>query len=234
MQVKCSLCGGENEIQPEQKMLFCSYCGSALAIDEGSGPEHLILPHERNERHAREAMTSYLLHRRMPRPKDIRIEFSYIPYLMIEDEKGQMITAPGTAKAPAGTGALPYPPAGNYRFFDEKLAGNEKVAPVTKSVKGVKRILHLPMYRMRYTAAGTTWNASVIGESWQVYADKVPPELPSTLNMQNIIIAACLFTAFLFIGKLGHGWFARFVVILAAASAVVTFFTLRRKITEKQ
>jgi hypothetical protein len=229
MQVKCSLCGGENEIHPEQKMLFCSYCGSALTVDEGSCPEHLILPHERNERHAREALTSYLLHRRMPRPKDIRIEFSYVPYLMIEDEKGQMITAPGTAKVPAGTESLPYPPAGNYRFFDEKLAGNETITPVTQSEKGAMRILHLPVYLIRYTAAGATWNASAIGESWQVYADDFPPEQPSTLKMQNLLIAAGLFAAFLFIGKLGHGWLARFVVILAAASAVFTFFTLRER-----
>ncbi len=234
MQVKCSLCGGENEIQPEQKMLMCSYCGSALAVDEGGGPEHLILPHERNDRHAREAITSHMLERGTQRPRDIGIEFSYVPYLMIENEKGRMITVPGTAKAPAGTGALPYPPAGNYRFFDERLAGKETIIPVKESVKGATRILHLPIYRMRYTAAGKKWNASAIGESWQVYADDYPPEQPSTLNAQNLLIAAALFAAFLFIGKLGHGWLARFVLILAASSAAVTFFTLRRKITEKR
>ena len=159
MQVRCSLCGGENEIQPGQKMLSCSYCGSALAVDGLDGPEHLILPHERSDRLACEALRSFLLSRRMPRPKDIKVDFAYIPYLLVEDEKGRTGTVSGTAKPPAGTGALPHPPAGCYRFFDAESAGTERIVPAAKIEKGTTRLLHLPVYRMRYKIGGRTWNS---------------------------------------------------------------------------
>lgn len=234
MQVECSLCGGENEIHPGQKMLLCSYCGSALAIDGRNGPEHLILPHERSDRYAREELCSFLLTRRMQRPKDIKVDFSYVPFLAVEDEKGQTGTISGAAKPPAGASALPYPPAGCYRYFDEKLAGTEKVAPVTKTDKNTTRILHIPVYRMRYEAGGGTWRATVIGESWQVYADDFPPEQPSTLNVQNVLIAAGLLVAYLFLGKLGHGWLPRFAITFTAAAAGFVFLTLRKRMANNQ
>ncbi|HUV35392.1 MAG TPA: hypothetical protein VMX58_00450 [Patescibacteria group bacterium] len=234
MHVSCSLCGGENEIHPGQKMLLCSYCGSSLAVDALNGPEHLILPHERNDRHAGEELCSFLLARRMPRPKDIKVDFSYTPFLAVEDEKGRAGTIPGSADPPAGASTLPYPPAGCYRFFDEALAGAERIVPVERTENGTTRILHIPVYRMLYTAAGGTWRATVIGESWQVHADEYPPERPSIVNMQNVLIAAGILAAYLFIGKLGHGWLSRFVVTFAAAAMGYVFLALKRKVTEKR
>ena len=232
MKVRCSLCGGENEIQPGQRMLSCAYCGSALAVDGMDGPEHLILPHERSDRLAREALRSFLLSRQMTHPKDIKVDFAYIPYLLIEDEKGRTSTVSGVAKAPAGTGVLPYPPAGCYRFFDVESAGTEKVVPARKVEKGTTRLLHLPVYRMRYEAGGSTYRASAIGESWQVYADELPPEKPSVLNMQNVLLAAVLLVAYLFLGTLGHGWLSRFVITFAAAAAGLVFMTLRKRMVK--
>jgi hypothetical protein len=234
MQVNCSLCGGENEIQPGQKMLFCSYCGSSLAIDGRSGPEHLILPHERNDRNAREALTSFLLTRRMPRPKDIKTDFSYVPFLLVDDGKGGMKTVSGAAKAPAGMGVLGYAPAGCYRFFDEKLAGKERIVPAAKNKTAAARILHLPVYRMRYTAGGASWKASAVGESWQVYAENVPPEQPSTLSLQSLLIPAALFVAFLLLGALGNGWLSRFFITCCAALAGYALLFFRKKVMAKQ
>jgi hypothetical protein len=234
MRVKCSLCGGDNEIHPGQKMLSCAYCGSSLAIDTTTGPEHLILPHERNDRHAREELRSFLVSRRMPRPKDIKIDFTYAPFIVTEDEEGRTSVISGADKPPAGAGVLPYPPAGCYQFFDEALAGKEKITPASKTEKGVTRILHIPVYHFQYGAAGRTWKASAIGESWQVHAEEFPPEQPSTLNMQNVLIAAGFLVAYLFIGKLGHGWLSRFVITFASAAAGFVLLTLKRKVTEKR
>ena len=70
MKVQCNLCGGENEVHPGQEMLFCEYCGSSLALERNGGPEHLILPHERNDKTAGEALRSLLAEKNMARPKD--------------------------------------------------------------------------------------------------------------------------------------------------------------------
>jgi hypothetical protein len=130
MLVKCRHCGGENTVHPGQRMLFCSFCGSALAIERPEAPEHLILPHERNDRNAEEALGSYLLSRKRGKPEVTKRLFGYAPYLLVEDEKG------ATDLVPASDGVetpIPYPPAGNYRFFDESFAGSETVIPLVGS-----------------------------------------------------------------------------------------------------
>jgi hypothetical protein len=126
MQVKCRHCGGENAVHPGQRMLFCSFCGSALAIERPEAPEHLILPHERNDRIAEQALGSYLLSKRRGKPEVTKVTFAFTPYLLVENEKGD------TDLAPASEGvdiSIPYPPAGNYRYFDESLADGERIIP---------------------------------------------------------------------------------------------------------
>ncbi len=232
MQVKCDLCGGDNTVHPGQKMLFCSYCGSALTIEKKKGPEHLILPHKRNDKHAGEALQSWLLSKNRPRPKDVKLEFSYLPFLMMEDEKGRAATiqVPGT---PPIAGNLPFPPAGNYSFFDEALAGNEKVVPFQRVEEGILRILHLPVYTARYSAGGGPWEASIIGESWQMLCDEMPGERDTDLDIKNVLIAAALFTVYLVIGKAAPGLLSRFALIFFAGSLGFLGYFLRMKLVKK-
>lgn len=124
MQVKCRHCGGENTVHPGQQMLFCSFCGSALAIERSEAPEHLILPHKRNDRNAEEALRSYLLLKKRARPQVTKTLFAFSPFLLVEDEKGDtdLVAASGTVET-----SIPYPPAGNYRFFEETLADGETI-----------------------------------------------------------------------------------------------------------
>ena len=130
MLVKCRHCGGENAVHPGQRMLFCSFCGSALAIERTESPEHLILPHKRNDRGAGEALRSYLLSRKRGKPEVLKTDFAFAPFLLIEDENGDtdLVPAPGSMET-----RIPYPPAGNYHFFDDSLADGEKVIPLDGS-----------------------------------------------------------------------------------------------------
>jgi hypothetical protein len=232
MQVNCSLCGGENSIDPGQKMLFCSYCGSALRI-EGGGREHLILPHERNDSHAEDALRSFLLGRNRARPKEMKTEFMYFPFATVEDDSGSTTTVPASDKHVL-PGNVSDPPAGNYRFFDAEPAGKEKVIPVGMEIKGAKRILHLPVYIITYTSGGSSWKAAVIGESWQVVMDELPLERAVTVSARNLLAAAGLFFLYLVIGKLAPGWPGRFALIFSAAAAGFSFFFIRTKVLGKQ
>ena len=229
MLVKCSLCGGENEIHPGQKVLFCSYCGSTLALEDNGGPEHLILPHKRNDRNAEETLRSFLLNKSRARPRDVKVNFQYVPFLMIEDDKGRVRTMPALNKS-AVPDDLPYPPAGSYRFFDETLADEEKVLPVEKSENGTIKILPLPLYQVSYSAGSAEYEAAVIGESWQVLAGELPPESPVTLNMNNVLAAAGLFVVYLFIGKAAPSWPGRLAILLAASTVGITIYYLHGKL----
>ncbi|MCK4236833.1 MAG: hypothetical protein KAX38_06915 [Candidatus Krumholzibacteria bacterium] len=231
MLVKCSLCGGENKIHPGQKMLFCSYCGSALAVEGKEEPEHLILPHKRNDRNAVEALRSFLLFKDSGQLKDVKIDFSYVPFLMTEDEKGQVRTI-AAHKQFAVLDALPHPPAGDYRFFDESLADKEKVLPVEKIDDDTVKILHLPLYHVSYSSGGSSYEATVIGESWQVLSEELPPERSATLNAANILAAAGLFLIYLFIGKSASNWAGRFGLLLVSSTIGFALYCLREKVVK--
>jgi hypothetical protein len=230
MIVSCNLCGGENRVNPGQKMLFCSYCGSALVIQEERLPEHLILPHERNDRGAEEALRSFLLSKKRPRAEIGEIRFTYVPFILAEDEDGETRLAPASKETWA---AIPYPPSGNYRYFDEEFAGDETVVPASAAPKGSDRLLHLPLYRISYKAGPWQGTACVVGESWQVYAYELPPERPEPLNVSYLLIAASLFTLFLFVGRLAPGWPGRFALTMLAAAAGFAFFTIRDKVVRR-
>ncbi len=232
MQVNCRLCGGENSIHPGQEMLFCSYCGSALAVEEDRGPERLILPHDRNDRHAEEALRSFLAARSLASPKDIKLDFAYIPYTMLEDDRGRLFGQPGKDTW-SSLGPLSFPPAGQYRFFDESLAGEEKVFPLDEDagiLAQAARILFLPVYRVQYKAAGKKYRVIIMGESYYVFADALPPERPGSVSVPNVIAAAAIAVAYLFIGKLGHSAPARILVIMAVALAGWGAFALKTRI----
>lgn len=221
MLVKCSLCGGESEVHPGQEMLFCSYCGSSLALERSGGPEHLMLPHRRTDRVAAEALGSFLSERGRARPKDVRVEFSYVPWFMVEDDRGRLFGRPGR-NAPPEAGPVPVVPAGEYRFFDEERAGGEKVVPIdAEDLSGlpVSRILHLPLYRISYRAGGGRYAALVFGESLHVIADDIPPYRPVAPGAGNLIAASAIFAVLLLVGRLGHSTAARAMVIAAAAGA---------------
>jgi hypothetical protein len=235
MKVNCSLCGGGNDVHPGQEMLFCSFCGSALVIDEKGGPEHLILPHKRNDGFAKAALRSFLVRRGLSRPQKIKISFSYVPYIMAEDDRGRLIGRPCKG-APPEAGPLPFPPAGEYRFFDEELAVGEKVIPIDKTAddpaEGCK-ILHLPLYRLEYRSSGRKFSALVMGENFYVYADELPEPGAPSVDFVNLLIAFSLFIVFLLAGRLGNSAASRALVIAAAGAAGWTVFKVRERLVSR-
>ncbi len=216
-------------------MLFCTYCGNSLAIEKKSGPEHLILPHERNEKVAVEALESFLDERGLALPKKTDVDFLYAPFMMIEDDTGRLFGRPGS-KAPPEAGPIRAVPAGEYRFFDAAHAGGEKVAAVEESdLEGlpVVRIVHLPLYRIAYFAAGKRRKAMVFGESLQVSADDLPPARPRAPSFANLAAAAAVFAALLFAGRLGHSASSRAIVIAGLASAGWATAALRERLVSR-
>jgi len=229
MQVKCGHCGGENAVHPGQRMLFCSFCGSALVIERSDGPEHLILPHERNDRSAGDALRSYLLSKGRGTPEVTKVAFAFIPFLLVEEENGETGLAPASDET---TVSMPYPPAGNYRFFDESIAAGERIVPIDGSHEGAEgakivKILHLPLYNVEYRCGRFEGTAAIVGGSWHVDLSGLPAEGQVELKSSNLLVLAALFTAFLFIGAAAPNWAMRFVYIFLSAAAGFVFFRIR-------
>lgn len=228
MRVHCDLCGGDNEISPGQEMLRCAYCGSSLAVETRMGPDHLILPHQRDDEKASRAVVSLLAHKRLSRPRDIKVEFAYVPYVMIEDEKSRSVTRPAPG-APRWAVPLPFPPAGDYSFFDATLAGEETCVDAGRLPEKTLKLLHVPLYRVTYRASGKTWHAVVTGESLLVQGRELPPPRARGLDIPNLLAGGAIFTALMFVGAAGGNVFARAVLIFSAAGAGLGAATLIRR-----
>jgi hypothetical protein len=229
--VRCSLCGGENEREPGQEMLACSYCGAALALEAHSGPEHVILVHKTDNGAAENVLRSFLIEENRRRPAVMRTDFAFIPFAMIEDADGKASTVP-TSRQGSLPGGAPYPPAGQYRFFDESHEPTEKVVPIETAPQDAVRIIHLPVYTIRYEAGSWKGRAAVIGESWQVIAGELPPEKSRTLNVALFLAAAGLFAVYLVLGKLAPNVLARFALVMAASGVGYSIFILRERLSK--
>lgn len=232
MIVKCGLCGGENKIHPGQKMLKCSYCGSALGVNKRNYPEHLILPHERNDKTAEDILLSFLLKHDMGRPSKLETDFCFVPYTMIEDEKGESGGYPARG-APAAASPIPDPPSGDYCYFTEDLASGEKIIKPKELDPEASKILHLPLYVISFRLGKKKWKAAVIGESWEIQIDRMPPQQSSSPDWHMIVTAGGLFALYLLIGSLGHSFMAKFVILFTASVIGSLTFKIRKKIVEQ-
>lgn len=230
MLVQCALCGGETPVEPGQKMLACSFCGASIALEESAEAEHIILAHARRDDAAGAALVSHLLERGRGRPTGVKTEFAYLPFWFVEDEKGEARLAPA-ARAWRHDGAAPYPPAGEYRYFDES-ASNEKIVPAENPDPAATKLVHLPVYTIRYETGPWRGRASIVGESWQVVADDLPPERPRRPAKGLVLGAAGLFAAYFLVARLAPNVVARFALVAAAAGAAYLAFVVRERARE--
>jgi hypothetical protein len=178
-------------------------------------------------------LRSFLIQQDRGRPVVAATEFSYVPYAMIESGDGEPSIAPACA-AGAPRGGAPYPPAGHYRFFDESGGVKGTVVPADRIDADTLRIVHLPLYDIRYEAGGWKGRAAVVGESWQVIAAELPPERPRALNFGLLVVAALLFASYLAIGKFASGLLGRLALIAAVSSGGYAIFTLYEKATKHE
>lgn len=213
-------------------MAVCSYCGAALAVDKPPGPEHLILSHKRDNAAAEGALQSFLIEQERRRPAKMATDFSFVPFLLIEEADGKTTVA-RASRSGAPLGGVPYPPAGDYRFFDESCTGGEKVIPAESIENGTATIVHLPVYSVRYEAGTWRGRAAVIGESWQVIAEKLPPEKPRAVRARIILGAVGLFIAYFMLGKVASNFISRLILIVAASCVGYLLFTLHEKVAKQ-
>jgi len=209
-------------------MLACSYCGAALALEMPRGPEHLILVHKRDDGAAENVLRSFLIEKGRKSPLRMATNFSFVPYAMIEDSDGKGSVEPACASGVLAGGA-PYPPAGEYRFFDESCASGETIVPVEEAASDTVRIIHLPVYAIRYEGGAWKGMAAVIGESWQVVAGELGPERPRAMNPGLAVAALGLFIAYLILGRLASNILARLALIMAASGGGYLIFSLHER-----
>jgi hypothetical protein len=228
---RCNLCGGDTEYQPGDEMIVCAYCGAGLAIEKPQGPEHLVLSHTRNDALAEQALTSYVIEQGRRQPVRMSTEYALAPFLMIEDGEGKIRVASGASSSRLN-GITPLLPAGSYDYFDE-AARSEKVISADKIEPGTIKVLHLPVYSIRYEAGSWRGTAAVVGESWQVFAADLPPERHRVVNVGFLIASVGLFMGYLFLGRVASNLLARLALIAGAAGGGYALFTAHERMAKR-
>jgi hypothetical protein len=220
-------------VDPGQDMVACSFCGAALALDKPRGAERLILAHKKNNAAAEDALESFLLGNKRKGATAQTTEFAYLPFSVTEEADGKTVVA-AASTAGALHGGTPYPPTGDYRFFDESCAAGEKIVPADKMETGTATIIHLPVYTIRYEVGRWHGRAAVIGESWQVIAEKLPPERPRAMKVGVFLGATGLFVAYLIIGRFASNFLGRLLLIVGASGGGYFLFSLHERVTKQE
>ena len=197
-------------------MLACSFCGASLALERPRDVERLILSHTRDDKAAEASLRSHLAQMERRRPTRIDVDFSFVPFSMIETDDGKLTLVPA-ARVWRARESAPYPPAGEYQFFDESAA-NERVAPADGIDPRASLVVHLPVYSFAYEAGDWRGRSAVVGESWQVVAEELPPERPRRANAGSVVAGVALFAGYFAIAKITPGFFGSFAAVAAAAA----------------
>ena len=229
---RCSLCGGDNEYRPGDEMIACSYCGATLAIEKAEGPERLVLSHERNDALAEGALVSHLIEHERRRPTRMSTQYALVPFLMIEDGEGR-ITLASAASAAAFKGLAPLVPAGRYDYFDETAGRPVTVLPTETVEPGTIKILHLPVYTIRYEAGAWKGGASIIGESWQVIAPELPGEQRRAAGTGVFLASIGLFMGYLFLGNVVSNLLGRLALIAGASGGGFLLYTMHERVARR-
>ncbi len=229
MIVKCNLCGGENSYEPGEATLVCSYCGSSLAIarNESQEIEHLLLVHTRNDRLAEAALRSHIAENKRKAPSKISIDFSIVPYFLLEDESGTTILRRASGKACCDKVA-PYPPSGKYRYIGSEEA-KELLRFELEHCSGARRVLYLPVYSLRYECGKWEGRAEVIGESLQVIAEKLPDRMAERADLGLIARALLLCVAYYLLARAIPNFMARTFAVSLAALLLYSIYIVRER-----
>ncbi len=209
-------------------MLACSFCGASLALEKPREAERLILSHKRDDRMAEATLRSHLAEKQRRRPTRLTVDFSFVPFSMIEAEDGRISLAPA-ARAWRSKESAPYPPAGEYRFLDES-AVKETVIPAEAADPGALRLIHLPVYAVAYEAGGWRGHASVVGESWQIVAGDLPPARPRRANMGSVIAAIALFAGYYALARIVPSFIGRLLALAGAAVSFYLVYAIRERV----
>jgi hypothetical protein len=208
-------------------MLACSFCGASLALEAPREAERLILSHTRDDKMAEATLRSHLVEKERRRPTRTQTEFSFVPFSMIEADDGGISLAPA-ACAWRSKESTPYPPAGEYRFLDENTV-RETVVPADTADPRAMRIIHLPIYQIAYEAAGWRGHAAVVGESWQIVAEELPPAQPRRANMSSVFAAIALFAGYYALARIVPGFAGRLLAVAAAAATLYFMYAIRER-----
>ncbi|OQX84102.1 MAG: hypothetical protein B6D63_05245 [Candidatus Latescibacteria bacterium 4484_7] len=241
MQVKCNICGGINDIYPGERILRCEYCGNSLSIERGKGPEHLVLLHERDDKMAIEAATSFIMEKTKRTVTCTGTSLHLVPFV-VKGNSPSGTSEAATSKKPF-SGLRVVQPAGRFVFFEDFITQATEGKTFQKSdteayetirfegnASGALRIVHIPIYIVSYRCGNREGEALVTAESWQVTDSDLPPAMEKEFDTSKLILPVSLFLIFTAAGFTAKSFFAGALLVIGGSGLSYLILALRQRL----
>jgi len=227
MKINCKLCGGSNEIYPDEKVTRCAYCGGTIAIEDNQALKKLILVHKRDDSKAGEALRSFVLKTAGSKAECGKIEFFYIPFS--RNNTGRVL--PSVAADERFKNIKVLQPYGIFVFLEDFLNSNTGTEiPHTSIVESDDRVsriegtIYIPVYEIKYSTTKYEGTAYVVGETWQVIAEPIAEKIEPGMEPAELKLPATLFVIFFALSFTVHGTLSR--LLLVALSGAIAHLLL--------
>jgi len=232
MKINCKLCGGSNEIYPDEKVTRCAYCGGTIAIEDNEALKKLILVHKRDDRKAEAALQSFALKMTGSKVECRKIEFFYIPFS--RNNIGRVL--PSMAVDERFRHIRVLQPYGIFTFLEDVL-NNTAETEITKTIttystdneSSKEGMIYIPIYEIKYNTTKCEGIAYVVGETWQVIAESIEERDEFRMEPGKLRLPIILFAIFLALSFTVHGTIPRLLMVTLSGAIAHLVLSIKER-----
>lgn len=251
MQVKCSQCGAEFKVKPNEKFFSCGYCGSSLYLDISKIIFHYYLSPKIEESDLKLILSSFLQRGNLKRTIEIKKkEIFYFPFWLLRKKEGEMVLKLASSTAIDEIENVIIPPAGKFNFFNPESTDlkYKKIVTPTIAYDTVKKtiekeisindfsqvmLLHLPFFlcQYRYGREKGYFTALVDAAGGKVFTNSVPQVSLERIEFSFFLAMGITCIVFFIEGIMVKNLFSK--TLLYLISSMPLYFLLRHIVRKR-
>jgi DNA-directed RNA polymerase subunit RPC12/RpoP len=221
MQIKCTQCGADVNVQQDETFIECPFCSSALFLDKSKVVFHYVIANNFKPNEAEGNLKRWMAGNHTVKDLDKKAQmaktsFYYFPvwYFKTQDSTGDKIyIQPAATTSVSEIKKIPIP-AGALKFYeksqynDQDMVEPDVLYDSAKSwlqssgidLNTVKEaaLVHIPFYQFYYSFNNHTYTALVEASSGEVYANIFPAKSEAPFRILfGLSIAGYIITSIL-------------------------------------
>jgi DNA-directed RNA polymerase subunit RPC12/RpoP len=197
MQIKCTQCAADVDVQQDETFIDCPFCGSALFLDKRKVVFHYVIANNFKPNEAEGNLKRWMAGNHTVKDLDkksqiAKTSFYYFPvwYFKTKDASADKIyIQPAASTSVSEIKKLPIP-AGALKFYDKKQYNDEEMVQPDVLYDSAKSwlqssgvdlntvteaaLVHVPIYQFYYNFNNQSFTSLVEASSGQVYANIFP------------------------------------------------------------
>jgi DNA-directed RNA polymerase subunit RPC12/RpoP len=219
MQIKCTQCGADVDVQQDETFIECPYCNSSLFLDKRKVVFHYVIANNFKPNEAEGNLKRWMAGNHTVKDLDkksqiAKTSFYYFPvwYFKTKDASGDKLYIQPAASTSVSEIKKINIPAGSLKFYEKtQYNENEMVQPdvlydsaqkwlqdsgVDLNTVSEAALVHIPFYQFYYYFNNHTYTSLVEASSGEVYANIYPAKSEAPFRILfGLSIAAFVITS---------------------------------------